>query len=256
MSSRTPAATPAAVASLATFGGAMAALHQLGHGILAGPPLGSIAALVGWATDRDPAVVAMVLLRLLSLAVGYHVLVTTLMVVIGRVVHAPRLVTLADAMTLPMFRGTAGRLAGLAISTAAVVGGTLPTGGTAPAAVATPAAPAPGDAVMGPLLIERVALPPGNTPSAGSTTATIRAVTQAAVPTAAPAPSLHRVKPGDHLWGIAEEAVRAALGRTPSDAEVDPFWRQVILANPDLVDPDLIFPGQVVVVPPVPRPPG
>lgn len=257
MTGEQPVRTRTAIASLVGFAAAMAMLHHLGRGTLAGPPMGSIAALTRWATDLDPAVLAMVAVRLAALAVGYHLLLTTVLVVIGRAVRAPRLVAIADAMTLPMFRTTAGRLAGLAISASAVVGGALPSAGAAPTPAATHATPQPTSTGTGPVLIERVALPPGTATAdpAPATTATIRAVPPPLVPGAAPAPTLHRVRPGDHLWGIAEEAVGAALGRAPTDAEVDPFWRQVITVNPDLVDPDLIFPGQVVVVPPVPQPP-
>lgn len=248
------------------FAGAMAMLHLLGRGTLAAPPLGSLHDLAIWATEREPDVVAMVLVRLLALALGYHLLFTTVLAVVGRVVHAPRLVTVADAMTLPIFRSAAGRLAGLALSASTVLGSALPSASASPtpAAARSVADPLPPSADVGPALIERVALAPELSPPSEGSTATIRSVPPASAPEtprgevsdARPAPTLHRVQPGDHLWGIAEEAVRAAIGRPPSDAEVDPFWRQVILANPDLVDPDLIFPGQLVVVPPVPRLPG
>ena len=233
-------------------------------GAPAAPPLGSLHDLAIWATEREPDVVAMVLVRLLALALGYHLLFTTALAVVGRVVHAPRLVALADAMTLPIFRSAAGRLAGLALSASTVLGGALPSASASTAPARSVADPLPPSADTGPTLIERVALAPEPAAPAEGSTATIRSVPPAIAPgparvevaAAGPAPTLHRVKPGDHLWGIAEEAVRAAVGHPPSDAEVDPFWRQVILANPDLVDPDLIFPGQLVVVPPVPRAPG
>ena len=255
MTSGVGARPRAAMGSLAGFALAMAALHLLGRGALAGPPLGSIEALTSWTAAQDPTVIAMVAVRLAALAMGYHLLLTTVLVVIGRALRAPRLVTFADAMTLPMFRSTAGRLAGLAISASTIVGGgALPSEGATPAPVASFAAPLPTSAGTGPVLIERVALPPSVVPADG-TTATIRVVAPPSMPAAPPAPTLHRVRPGDHLWGIAEHAMATALGRAPTDAEVDPFWRQVIAANPDLVDPDLIFPGQLVVVPPVPRAP-
>lgn len=62
------------------------------------------------------------------------------------------------------------------------------------------------------------------------------------------------VEPGDHMWEIAEETLRDELGREPTDAEVTPYWRSVIAANQDNLrppeDPDLIYPGQVLDVPP------
>jgi len=66
------------------------------------------------------------------------------------------------------------------------------------------------------------------------------------------------VRPGDHLWGVAERSLAGAWGRPPTDAEVDPYWSALVDANrPGLRDPanpDLVFPGQVLVVPPPPPP--
>jgi nucleoid-associated protein YgaU len=231
----------------------MATLHRIGRGALAAPPIGSAAELAGWVTDREPAVLAVVLVRLLALSVGYHLLVTTALVVIGRVIRAPRLVLWADAMTLPVFRSTAARLAGLAISASTTVGGALPSAGAVPAPTASISAPAPPPAGIGHPFIERVVIPPSAPPATDGTTATLRPVLPESVPPAEPAPTVHLVVPGDHLWAIAERVLGEAIGWTPTDAEVYPFWREVIVANPDLVDPDLIFPGQVVLVPPVQR---
>lgn len=68
------------------------------------------------------------------------------------------------------------------------------------------------------------------------------------------------VQPGDHLWRIAERTLAAAWGREPTDAEIDPYWRDVIDLNRkrlrDAANPDRIFPGQVFELPPVPPPPG
>ena len=65
--------------------------------------------------------------------------------------------------------------------------------------------------------------------------------------------------PGDHLWHVAETTLAGAWGRAPSDAEVAPYWQQVVDANrdglPDPGNPDLILPGQVLRVPPPPPPP-
>lgn len=75
-------------------------------------------------------------------------------------------------------------------------------------------------------------------------------------PTSAVQPSLaieHVVRPGDHLWGIAEEQVALRLGRAPTDREVHGYWRALIDANRDRLvvpgDPDLIMPGQVLTLP-------
>lgn len=64
----------------------------------------------------------------------------------------------------------------------------------------------------------------------------------------------YRVQPGDHLWAIAKQALSDAWGRAPSVEEVDGYWRELIAANRDRLtsgDPDLIYPGEHLVVPDV-----
>jgi nucleoid-associated protein YgaU len=60
------------------------------------------------------------------------------------------------------------------------------------------------------------------------------------------------VQPGDHLWKISTEHLSHLLGRDPADAEIHPYWREVIVENvPELRsgDADLIYPGEVVRLP-------
>lgn len=61
------------------------------------------------------------------------------------------------------------------------------------------------------------------------------------------------VRPGDHLWGIAEEVLAERHGSAPSDAEVHRLWVRLIDANRDRLvdpqDPDLILPGQRLALP-------
>ena len=60
--------------------------------------------------------------------------------------------------------------------------------------------------------------------------------------------------PGDHLWGVSEQALSAHLGRPATDAEIDGYWRRVIDLNRDSLldpdEPDLVFSGQVIELPP------
>ncbi len=61
-------------------------------------------------------------------------------------------------------------------------------------------------------------------------------------------PDAVRVEPGDTLWGLAEVSLPA--GATTD--EVDRRWRAIYRANRDTIgaDPDLIRPGQRLVLPP------
>lgn len=58
------------------------------------------------------------------------------------------------------------------------------------------------------------------------------------------------VRPGDTLWSIADHA----LGPGASDAAVDAAWRAIAAVNSRAVDdPDLIFPGTELALPPLPH---
>ncbi len=61
------------------------------------------------------------------------------------------------------------------------------------------------------------------------------------------------VKPGDHLWKISDARLDQALGRPAGPEEVAPYWRSVIEVNRERLlsgDPDLIYPGEVISLPP------
>lgn len=57
------------------------------------------------------------------------------------------------------------------------------------------------------------------------------------------------VEPGDHLWKISEQH----LGESGS-TEVAPYWRRVVVLNEPTLrsgDPDLIYPGETIRLPPI-----
>jgi hypothetical protein len=57
---------------------------------------------------------------------------------------------------------------------------------------------------------------------------------------------------------VAEATLSWAWGRPPSDAEIDGYWLEVIAANRGRLahrdEPDLVFPGQVFLLPTAPAP--
>jgi len=218
------------------------ALRLAATGDLATPPLASPAGWVDWAEAREPAAAAIALVRLLAeLAVWYVLAVSALHVAAGalRLGGAHRL---ADALALPVVT----RLVRAGLGVGMVAASTLsppdapppargttamaPAGGGATAVLA----PSPGTATMRPVLAEP---PPPPMP-------------------AAPAPTTWTVTVGESLWTIAEEVLGDAWGRPPADAEVDPYWRALVERNrgrlADPADPDLIHPGQVLELPPLP----
>ena len=55
----------------------------------------------------------------------------------------------------------------------------------------------------------------------------------------------YTVTAGDNLWKIA-------AAHTPDDEPVGPYWRRLIAANEGRLlsgDPDLIYPGEILVLP-------
>lgn len=103
------------------------------------------------------------------------------------------------------------------------------------------------------------------TPTAAATPPTTGASTPPApAPTPQP-PATHLqpsadhtwvVRPGDDLWSIAETVVSTTTGGGATTAEVARYWKRLITVNrsrlPHPSDPDLIFPGDMLVLPPPP----
>jgi nucleoid-associated protein YgaU len=59
---------------------------------------------------------------------------------------------------------------------------------------------------------------------------------------------------GDSLWKISERRLDEVIGREAMADEISPYWRVVIETNREGLrsgDPDLIYPGETVVLPPV-----
>jgi hypothetical protein len=54
------------------------------------------------------------------------------------------------------------------------------------------------------------------------------------------------------MWSLAEQRLTQVLGRGVSDTEIAPYWLQVIGVNLSRIgsgDPDLIFPGEILLLP-------
>lgn len=62
------------------------------------------------------------------------------------------------------------------------------------------------------------------------------------------------VAPGDSLWTIAADHLAEVLGHVPDDREIATYWREVVEVNRPQIrsgNPDLIFPGEEITLPPV-----
>jgi nucleoid-associated protein YgaU len=189
-----------------------------------------VAALTGLHAAPIPATDAVTIgfaaVRVAGLVLGWYLLAVTLLCTATHV---------ADAVTPAFVRALRDRALGIAMV----------------AALATPpavmAAAAPAAAVTAPVRSAADAPPVMHLVDDASAPAPAPAPT--AEPAPVPSPDQHVVAPGESLWSIAEHITTLALGRPATDAEVGPRWRALVVANP-LPDPDVVFTGQVVRVPP------
>ncbi|HEX4902590.1 MAG TPA: hypothetical protein VFV42_07255 [Acidimicrobiales bacterium] len=227
------------------LGGLVAAgtvLRLAATGDLAPPPLTSPAGWVDWVDAREPVGAAVALVRLVAELGVWYVLAVSALHVAARVLRVGGAHRLADALATP----AVSRLVRTGLGVGVVAASTLSPSDAAP--------PARGTATMAPLPGAATAV---LAPSSG--TATMRPLAdppRLAEPAAPTPPTTWSVAAGESLWSIAEEVLFDARGRPPTDAEVDPFWRSLVERNrarlADPTDPDLIHPGLVLELPPVP----
>ena len=240
---------------------ALLALAVSGHGALSPPPVGTPGQWQAWIEGREPVEAAFAILRLVAVGGCWYLAAVTLVGASLRVVRADVLVTIVDRVTVaPVRHLLAGSL-------------TLSLAGLGPtAALASTGAQR---ATTTTTSVSTSTSTPGNATSATSTTTattvaaatiTMRRLPPAGSDAEPPATSTatvgaqvddhYTVVPGDCFWTIADDLLHRAWGRAPSDAEIVPYWQRLIEANraelADRGNADLIFPGQVFTVPPVP----
>lgn len=227
-------------------------LHQAGTGPLAAPPVAQPGEWGEWLAARQPVEAALALIRLAALVALWYLAGAALVGVVLRLARADGLVAVADRMTVPAVRRML--VATASVSLASGLGPALVVVGRTPVAVAAateaPSSSSTTDGRTDPTLTMR--LLPAESP--------VPAAVAPAPAVAAPAPQASHttwtVVPGECFWSIAEDVLARAWGRSPTDAEIVPYWRVLIEANRDRLadraNEDLIFPGQVFTVPPAP----
>jgi len=73
-------------------------------------------------------------------------------------------------------------------------------------------------------------------------------------PASAAEAARHTVVHGDHLWSIAGQRLAAVGDGRPGQHDIARYWLRVIEANRETIrsgDPDLIYPGEVIRLPPI-----
>jgi hypothetical protein len=219
------------LAATGTFAATALVLLRLGSGPLAAPPLTAPAQLTGWFDQVGAPAAAMAAVRLVALGASCWFTAASVAVIAARLRPTPRVRAVARRIAPLVLQHALGGLAGVTVLAGA-------TGSSADVdqaiSISTPAdrdEPAAGTVVL------RLVPPRERSPDV--------------VPEPQP-DELWVVAPGDSCWRVADEVLTERLGRAPTDAEIVPYWRQVIDANRDRFvtgDPDLLVPGQDLVVP-------
>lgn len=234
------------------------ALHAAGHGVLASPHRWNLQSWQQLVHRHGVPIAALVIVRLLALgACVYLGGLGVATILLAR--SDSHLLRRALATATPrLLRPALGVVAGLTFATPAYAAGSstppVMVRVTTTTTTATPTSPPPtmrrvGDATL---------------PTSTSTTPPLSTTTATTVPSPAAEPAatpdtiehadLWTVDRGDHFWHIAEATLFVRLGRMPSLDETDAYWRVLVEANrAQLVDtdnPDLIFVGQEITLPP------
>lgn len=201
------------------------------------PSVTTWAGVERWYETVGPAPAAVGVVWLAALVVAAWLVVACLLQLIAGQARGGWLRSLADHVAPVALRGF------VAASVTAALALGSPTGAGA--------GDAPGIATLHPLGAEEV-------PATSSTVVTSPAVTPADAATATPVPGTpveaYTIRPGDSFWSVARRRLAdAAPGAAPPSHH--DYWRRLIAANLDrLVDPgnpDLLYPGQVLVLPPL-----
>lgn len=231
---------------IALLGATIAGLRLAATGDLVTPPLTALDDLEAWVDVRGPVPTAIGLVRLLAEAAAWYLLALSILHVLAGALRFRTGQALADALVLPGARHLLHAALGMTLFAA----GPAPERDEAGTAVVA----AGHDVGSGSRAEERgsvgtAVMRPLETADRGST----------ATMTPLAPPRTWPVQPDESFWTIAADVLADAWGRPATDREIDPFWRALVATNHDRLvdrdDPDLILPGQVFEVPPVPPAP-
>jgi hypothetical protein len=200
-----------------------------------------------------------------ALLMAYWLLVSTLAYLAASVSGRPGALGAVSWLTLPPVRRLVSRAVALSIAASAVAGSLTSAvaggAGSAPVIVevdqsgsffppGVTGAPEGADqtGIVVPPHLEPESTPAGHEPDPGR-----RPSVEPSVDGSISHPVA--VRHGDHLWGLSERHLAEVLGRSDlGEHEIARYWVRVIDANRDTIrsgNPDLIYPGEVVVLPAV-----
>jgi LysM repeat protein len=275
---------------LALLAGVLGAMLLAGDGALASPPLARPGDWAGWASTRGGPAAALAVVRLVVAGTAGWLLIATvaMSVLQGRGSRSLAVVEVLDVLTVPLVRrvvqGALGvGLVGATVAGAAGHGGQPPPRPVAVAVAApvlervdegppgsaispittttttpTTTTPRPAPSTTSTTVPPLAPAPTSPVPSVGADVMAVDAIPPVVPPTPAsptPAPSTWTVAAGDHFWSIAEQVTGGSVAGD-DERVVRGYWSELIAANRDRLadpgNPDLLFTGDVLVLPPVP----
>lgn len=195
-------------------------------------------------------------LRTVALAIAYWVAASSGLYLLARVTRFPGLVRATAWATLPPIRRVIDRAIAVTVTTAALAAPVAPALANQVPATTEPivyqisdeGVPTP----VNPPTIEPTLIAPPGTEGAGYTPHPAGGV-EIGQDAAATVESSYTVVKGDNLWTISAAHLEATFPDRLTEAdEISVYWRRVIEVNtPNLTsgDPNLIYPGEVIVLP-------
>ena len=231
------------------------------------PPGWDAEQLLAWLDSTPPLLVAGSLLRMLGLLAAAHLLVVTLAGAAARLVGLRRTARLADRLSPPVLRRLLGRAAGAGLVAQLVLLTPTPAhaGGSAPAVMqALPDEVAEHTSTTTMRTLPHQPDQPTSTttmrtlphqPDQPTSTTTMRTLPhQPDQPTGTTTEQASwTVRPGDHLWRIADVVLALHHGERADDAAVQSYVERLVVENQDVLvvpdDPDLVLPGQALRLP-------
>jgi hypothetical protein len=199
-------------------------------------------ALGAWVLHAQTEELIAVTARLAGLALAWWLLAATLLSLARRVVPGWKRLRALDALSPVAVRRIVERAVAVGVGASLGLSGVRPIG-----AVTVPTRPRVDVPVV------RSAAPASRPADSGSDTT--RTAPAGRGHSGHPA-NVVVVRAGDNLWVLARRALEGEDRAVPS-VEIAPYWRRVIAANASGLrshDPNLIFPGERIVLPPVSGP--
>jgi hypothetical protein len=226
------------------------------------PPTGSVSELESWVIDHGADGVAAAVIRLVALGASVWLVTGAACLLVAELRPGRALDLLARRVAPRALRHAVHGLAGVAVVAVAVSSSATPSL-AAPLSSEQDPLPEPGTATLRPLppdgappADEQPTETPPPSPEPPQPDPDPEDPAPASEPAEQAAPEDRWVvEPGDSCWQIAAEVLADAWQRPPTDAEIVPYWLDLIHVNGDRFvtgDPDLIHPGQELLLPPTP----